>query len=262
MIVLRFAGWFQCRLATDPDASSEPRGVSGSTFAFAGEPDLDGIVRFTAPRAARVPGPPVGVTVRAVEGDGAEALLRAPVELLDDARFEGRNGLLGPPGRELLHPLHVRIARGATTVGRHDPLDVRDGPLAVAARPALARRAGRGVEFGSAAKAVLSAATGIADFAAAREAHAAALAAAADRAGDPVREAELRGRLALLQPVEEVLVRYRLDLGEHGGAGTVSADLDALVDVEAPWPFALWLGAWDPDALCGYCAGSLTLPGR
>ncbi len=37
MLVVNFAGWFQCRLATDPDPTDEPRGVSGFTFALAGE---------------------------------------------------------------------------------------------------------------------------------------------------------------------------------------------------------------------------------
>src|SRR5690606_16465196 len=46
-----FEGWFQVRLATDPDPSDEPRGVSGTTFALAGEPDFDRIVRFWEPIA-------------------------------------------------------------------------------------------------------------------------------------------------------------------------------------------------------------------
>ena len=39
-IWLKFTGWFQCRLATDPDPTDEPRGVSGYVRAVAGEPDL------------------------------------------------------------------------------------------------------------------------------------------------------------------------------------------------------------------------------
>jgi hypothetical protein len=260
MIELRFAGWFQCRLATDPDPSDEHRGVSGSTFAFAGEPDLDRIVRFTAPRAPRVPGPSVGVTVHEVVGARGRALLGAPVELLDDPRFEGRNGLLGMVGRELIHPLHVRIARGATLVQRSDRLDAQGHPPALVDRAALARRGGQGGDYDTAVKAELSAATGIADFAGAYEERAAALAAAAERAGDPVREAELRGRLAFLEPLKLERVRYHVRLGEFGDVGTVSSDLEEMVDVQAPWPFECSLGPWDPDALCGYCTGSLTLP--
>ena len=45
MIEIHFEGWFECRLATDPDPTDEPRGVSGWTYALAGEPDLDRIIR-------------------------------------------------------------------------------------------------------------------------------------------------------------------------------------------------------------------------
>ncbi len=40
-LVVRFRGWCTIRLPTDPDPSDEPRGASGYTFAFSGEPDLD-----------------------------------------------------------------------------------------------------------------------------------------------------------------------------------------------------------------------------
>ena len=49
-LVLEFEGWCSLRLPTDPDPSDEPRGISGYTFAFAGEPDLDRILNLQ-PRA-------------------------------------------------------------------------------------------------------------------------------------------------------------------------------------------------------------------
>ena len=39
-LVLTFQGWCLILVATDPDPSDEPRGVSGYTFAFGAEPDL------------------------------------------------------------------------------------------------------------------------------------------------------------------------------------------------------------------------------
>lgn len=66
-----FAGFFQCRLAIQPDPSDSPRGVSGATFAADSEPDLDRIIRFQAaePRIApvRKPGPDIGVYITKVE---------------------------------------------------------------------------------------------------------------------------------------------------------------------------------------------------
>ena len=43
-LYLHFEGYFQCRLATDPDPTREPRGVSGYTYALAGEDDLDQVI--------------------------------------------------------------------------------------------------------------------------------------------------------------------------------------------------------------------------
>src|SRR3712207_1058344 len=99
MLSLKFEGWFECRLATDPDPTDEPRGVSGWTFAVAGEPDLDRIIRLQPQGAVNRPfGPPVGVRVTAVSVNGEQVtdhpLQGAPVELLDDPVFEGRNGIV------------------------------------------------------------------------------------------------------------------------------------------------------------------------
>lgn len=70
MIELSFAGWFQCRLATDPDPYDEPRGVSGYVHAYAGEPDLDRIVSFKPPPFRRTHGRDIGVAVDAVAHEG------------------------------------------------------------------------------------------------------------------------------------------------------------------------------------------------
>ena len=43
-LLLQFEGWFQCRLATDPDPTWEPRGVSGYTRAVGRESNFDGVL--------------------------------------------------------------------------------------------------------------------------------------------------------------------------------------------------------------------------
>ena len=72
-LALSFEGWCSLRLPTDPDPSDEPRGISGYTFAFAGEPDFDRVLNLQ-PRAGmryRSHGPKLGVTVRsAIRSDG------------------------------------------------------------------------------------------------------------------------------------------------------------------------------------------------
>jgi len=63
VVEIQFKGWFQMRMATDPDYSHNRRGVHGNVFATAGEPDLDKDIRFKNPLSPRRFSPPVGVKV-------------------------------------------------------------------------------------------------------------------------------------------------------------------------------------------------------
>ncbi len=58
VIDVRFEGFFLCRLATDPDPSLEERGVSGFTYAIAGESLLDPSIFTQADDVARQYGAP------------------------------------------------------------------------------------------------------------------------------------------------------------------------------------------------------------
>src|SRR5580704_2032042 len=118
MLELYFEGWFQCRLARDPDPSDEKRGISGASFATVYEPDLDRIIRLNdavASRALYLPEghqvPPVGVSVESVYIDGQKIgnhpLLGARVDLLDDAVFQSLNGVFSSPGGEIIDPFHL-----------------------------------------------------------------------------------------------------------------------------------------------------------
>jgi hypothetical protein len=64
MLSVAFAGWAQCRLPTDPDPYDELRGVSGYMQAYAGEPDLDRIIRFQDPPFRRTHTPEIGISTR------------------------------------------------------------------------------------------------------------------------------------------------------------------------------------------------------
>src|SRR5829696_4122045 len=120
MLTLHFEGWLECRLATDPDPTDEPRGVSGWTFAVAGEPDLDRTLRLQPEGAVnRRFGPTVGVAVRRVELFGEDVpdhrLVGATVELLDGPVFEGRNGISAEDAEEPIVPFHPRIRQAGIT---------------------------------------------------------------------------------------------------------------------------------------------------
>src|SRR5437588_725803 len=118
-IWIKFNGWFQCRLATDPDPSDEPRGVSGYVHAVAGEPDLDRIIRLqTNGSMRRSHCPKIGVSVAGVYGDprheaSRHPLLGAVVDLLDAPKFEGRNHVLAEDGFEAVVPCHLRVQKDA-----------------------------------------------------------------------------------------------------------------------------------------------------
>jgi hypothetical protein len=265
VLTVTFSGWFQCRLATDPDPADEPRGISGSTFATPGEADLDRIIRFQAPIDPRIPGPRVGVTVSRVAmaaGSIAHSLLGADVVLHGQPRFEGRGGLLARRGSEPIHPVELELRAPGISIRRRDWLDEHDRGLLEVDEAALARRAGAGGEWDRVTDAELLRLAGVASWRQLRLERAAALEEALARTREPVRAAALRRRLGRLTRPESVFVRYRLRIGERGGRGILSGrDAAALgIDLDAPWPLELLFGGWDADALCGLVVGQLALP--
>jgi hypothetical protein len=259
MWTLAFDGRFQCRLATDADPFDEKRGADGWTFAFAGEPDLDRIIRFQAPVALRTHALAVGVTVKAVASDGqavaGHALVGAPVELVDQPVFEGRDGLIATSAKEPIAPWHIVIAQQGFRLGRLDPLDLTDSSQ-------IRRRQPIRFEQNSA---TVAQATGITDFPGFRQARKTQL--QADLAGeaDPTRRTNLSSRIAELDQgdIREAalgfLVQYRFDL--QGDAELTDPNgVLAKADLHSPWPIAFWMGGWDADALCGFVSGTLQIP--
>lgn len=134
MLELYFQGWFQLRLARDPDPSDEKRGISGAAFATVDEPDLDRIIRLNEPVAPRgaylLPGhqvPEVGVTVKSVCLDGkneeTHPLVGARVDLLENAKFESLNAVFCPPGNEPIDPFHICVSQGSLRLSRQDLWD-------------------------------------------------------------------------------------------------------------------------------------------
>src|ERR1700761_3418410 len=122
ILIIEFSGWILIRLATDPDPPDEPRGISGYSFAFGDEPDLDRVLRFKVPPNLtnffpRSHTPDIGVTVtKAARMDGGEttltALEGAAVDLKDEPKFENRNWTLTPAGFEPIVPFHLEIQKG------------------------------------------------------------------------------------------------------------------------------------------------------
>jgi hypothetical protein len=276
MLTLTFEGWFQCRLATDPDPSDEPRGVSGWTFAVAGEEDLDRVIRLQEPISPRSHGPEVGVVVRKVAVDERHIpdhpLVGGQVQLLDGTKFEGRNGIVAEDAAEGIDPFHLRITGGGVTLRRKDILDPQNPELRMhEVDPTVLRRrqpvAGEAVE-----RAEIADATGIMDYVGYRRERKEKLEDDLDGADDPVLQAALRKRIADLN---ESLEKRDIRVGILGasliyrfairGPAEVVGDRDVLAGIVGtlpPWPIEFWAGGWDADALCGYMRGRLQVPFR
>ena len=274
-LILAFEGWCSLRLPTDPDPSDEPRGISGYTFAFAGEPDLDRILNLQ-PRPGmtyRSHGPQLGVTVRTAkrsDGRPVPALQDARVDLLGNPIIENRNWTLTLPGFEPIVPFHLRIDGAGASLERTAPLNPADPtqPLWQVSEANLEAQGARGMEF---EPATVGDAAGVWDPLGEVQARLAAL--QADLAGEPdeTSRVALEGRIAELtfavaNPSDRrVLVRNFVERFGFGvtGVPVVEGSADALGGTLAtgvPWRIDFWLGAWDPDLLCLYMKGALNVP--
>jgi hypothetical protein len=263
-----FSGWFQCRLATDPDPFDEPRGVTGWTFAFPGEPDLDRVVRFQPEGVTVRSGcEPIAVGVRVDrvtlggERQPGHPLEGAPVRLADQdgrpAVFEGRNSAVADDGIEPIVPLAPVVGHGDQRFGR--AADDRYGVP-------FARLRGRvGVPGGPGAPVLIRAATGIADLGAVWRARVARL--AASTPATPVEQAALAARIERLRSPEGqrslgmfgALMSWSVELRGPAQVGP-AAPLPVPPVTDVPWSWRLWMGGWDADALCGFAVGELAIP--
>jgi hypothetical protein len=142
-LVVEFGGWYQCRMAIDPDPTWEPRGVSGYTRAVGRESDFDRVLWL---QKADIPdgdyrraedGNPanqVGVVVTAARVDGGPAagaacLVGAEVRLRRRAQYILWNQIVADGVERLVPPivpfeieLRRRLPEGEIVLRRYDPL--------------------------------------------------------------------------------------------------------------------------------------------
>ncbi len=288
-LVLEFEGYYQNRITTDPDPTDEPRGVSGYTFALAGEPDLDNIVRMQPDEKGvhvrpyglpGAPGPQVGVTVRRATRDGNEVpeLTGAKVQFLN-AQILEHNGILVRNDYFVIDPLHVIITQNDKVIlERTDILNLANPnmPLWEATSEQLLRRQPKKFTKNSAA---VAEATGLPnadnntlmDNRRERRKNLMELRAQPDI--DAVLAAALDTRIEQLAILEQW---WNLSEGTWDNrpidrrAYTLGLQLDGWdIDVNGPvtanavggdpaqnWPLRFWMGGWDGDALCAYVKGS------
>jgi hypothetical protein len=292
MLILDFEGYFQMRMATDPDPTDELRGVSGYTFAFAGEPDLDAKLHFQPDEPGVCErdfgeggGPKVGVKVTRASRNGADVpdLVGAKVAFLDGMVLE-HNGILVREDYFIIDPFRVTLTSGKTLLlDRIDYLNPTDPsmPQNQATAPMLKRR--QATTFTSNSEEV-AAATGLPNAAnvtliqnrLARKRSLEALLAATPKKND-VKRAELESRIYQLEIVEQwwnlsqgtpgnrpidrrahqlalQLAGWNIDMNGAIAANRLGANPNF------PWNISFWMGGWDGDALCGYVRGTWTIP--
>jgi hypothetical protein len=281
MLRLEFEGFFQCRLATDPDPADETRGVSAWTFAVAPEPDLDRIIRLQDPVAFRSQGPTVGVhVVRAVIDDqpsGDHPLLGARVDLRDAPRFEGRSGIVAEDTREMIDPFLLEVSGRGVTLRREDFWDasVPERPSIIDVSPELLVRRQPNRQAAARPGEVFTA-LGVVTAPAFFERRQECLQQELADTQDPDRHAGLESRIDHITEVLENVQQGRGDIRlnmlgtslgyrfEINGPGAVVDDPAGLlrdtIDTSLPWPIQFWMGGFDGDSLCAYMRGSLTLP--
>jgi hypothetical protein len=277
-------------MATDPDPTDEPRGMSGYTFALAGEPDFDSILHFQPDEKGvwqrpfgLLPGgtrPRVGVTVYEAFRDGVfdPRFIGARVAF-EGAKVVERNGLVVRNDFFAVDPLCVRVYSGRELiVGRDDYLNEKSLDFSIndATSDQLKRR--QPARF-DAASSEVAAATGLPNtdpetLLANREARRESLKQLLCETLDPIEKSALETRIEQLELLhqwwnislkEKPLDRrasallwqfkgWRTDINGKVIANAIKADEGQR------WPIEFWMGGWDGDALCAYIQGSWFIP--
>jgi hypothetical protein len=291
MLNINFEGWFQLRMATDPDPPDDPRGMSGPTQAVAGEPDFDGIIRFNDYVAPRYPmDREPGVRVSQVSLDTTvvpdHPLLFGRVDLLDSPRFEGRNFVIAVGGKEPIDPFHIRVssADGSASISRADLWNPAEPDLrAIQVTPAqLVRRQPVSVSLQSAE---VAEATGILDYLEYRKSRLELLQEKLKESKDPTEMTALGQRIRCLENDETMtgvteFSRMCLGVQEFFNIGPNAAPLigpglngpivmsdpngrlGGKIGTAQPWPCTFWMGGFDVDTMMGYVSGTLSIPFR
>jgi hypothetical protein len=298
-LYLSFEGYFQMRMATDPDPADELRGVSGYTFALAGEPDFDNLVHLQPDEpgvverrfgvGANDQGPRVGVTVRQAKWFNRETLryeeapeyVGARVSFVE-AQLVERNGIVIRNDLFAIDPLRVQLRKknGALVLDREDYLDPNNQhlPITQATSAMLNRRQPQGMTSDSVE---VAKATGLPDASwdscinnrRIRQRNLEELLKRTPKQ-KAVERAALETRISQLN-----ILRQWWNLSQHGKpidrrahqltlqAYGWNVDLNGHVNVNelgadenTNWPLSFWMGGWDGDALCAYISGYLSIP--
>lgn len=319
MMKLHFKGWFQCRLATDPDPFDEPRGVSGWTFALTGESDFDRIIRFQPPSShnnIRYPGRDIGVRVFKISyaaglnqksrNTASEILKFSNVNLVEEPRFEGRNASIDGGDGEIIDPFHIHIYNDRTNISikRRYVLDPNNPYASLEylvknkrseVRDIIKRRqpvitipnhmfiSGK-IDTPSTGKSAPDAKDDIIKQTDVYEYS--GIGGLCRIRYDEIKKMlddnhEHPNRVALLERLDYLSCFFNSDTCKYRSGGFADPffmmlsydfpitgpsqvdgpdDLVNMIDSSSPWRIEFWMGGWEPDVLCGFVYGSLSIP--
>ena len=295
--VLSFKGWAQCRMATDPDPSNDPRGVSGYTFALPGEPDFTQICHFQNRDGVvhRSHCPEIGVKVcggthykATVEGDCQQKfehkpepidkdhpLFGAEIDLRNDPVFDSRNSTLVYNGYGLVSPFDLQVtAANGLTISRSFYVDP-DCPNNDLESIPIDELAPHVVEVSIYNSANLNATTpgsidillesGILDPVAYRRLRLEQLERDLSSAKEgSVEQAALKKRIAELR-IDSPQNRRTAQMGTKVlvpyNLNSTQANVggETIENAGDPWSLEMWMGGWDADALSFFVIGTLQI---
>ncbi|MGH2915076.1 MAG: hypothetical protein ACRDMX_08810 [Solirubrobacteraceae bacterium] len=292
MLTISFRGWWQLRMAIDPDPNDEPRGISGPTVAVPGEPDFDGVLRLQDPVCPRYPHEhDIGVDVYEVCTADPSApngirrlpdhpLLGARVNLLDGPIF-GERGFVVLYQKMPIEPFHLELAGDGVVLRINDLWDPTRPTLTyievASYYPELLERRCIAVQPQSP---LVASVTGIVDYAQYRRDRREQLARLlGERPPEPATRAGLelrirmlekddlvkdnRGLVSLLLPAQQFLGLcgfYSFPIRGVPHVSDPERRLPGMIGTSQPWSISFWMGGYDVDSLTGYMMGTLTVP--
>lgn len=256
MITIKFKGWFQCRLATDPDPADEKRGISGYMRTLPGEPDFDRIIRFHNPKVERSHTPEVGVFVTSLIQDNRlvskHPLLGAKVNLEDNPIFFGWNSIIADDGAEPIIPLNISISNKDFYISKKYRNNNYDYPFKETGAQQLIFGANDLLEQIGIYNEVKFIAERIAK-----------LKEDLKIAKNDIEKYKINTRIKWLQAgISNNFFRFRMNYNIRNMSGNlVLKNVEDVINIsdKTKWYLNFWMGGWDADAQNGYVSGIIQL---
>ena len=272
-VLIKFSGWFQCRLATAPDPTDEPRGVSGYAHALPNEPDFDRIIRLQSKDTIqRSHCQSIGAKVTNIWIDGnredKHPLLGSLVDFLDHPKFEGRNDILTKEGEESVLPINIQIKKDCFLIQRKFDDTMNFPPSTADDFEKFNNLKATGVHLHPG---TIQESTGIFDLYVVWQDRKSKLETDLHTATSEIEKSTLKARIKLLsnsglarrffaRMLYSVSLTGSLTFNDPNGYLPGKPAINTDSNKPKDWSLEFWCGGWDADALSGYIEGYLGFP--